>query len=231
MTQLSRNKALNILDELFNTYGLGEYLVSYSEPDAVIEEWDQLDKAEDELDLWFSSGATRLVIGGFGDYVLKLQTVWGTENLDYNKLELRNYESAQKAGFGSCFAHMEKLCDYTFCLIDETYSLPIYCMEDCNCDSCEIFENAEDYDYSTYCVRNSVPKSAESRLSWRKEHKDSEVVLLNWALNENWHFDEEQVKSFKELLDSSHIDDLHSGNWGWTWADDLVLTDYAGYFG
>ena len=221
-----RERFHNLLDTLCNRYGLGEYVDGRC-PEDLDCEWEGYNDAADHLGIWTSSGATKFVIGDDNcDYIIKFCP--NGSDYDYCAREVEVYEEAVRAGYADKFAWCDYLFDYNF---NESFSLPVYVMEWCQCSYDMIDDEMDDWHYTQYCSSHNLNKgddAFEKYCSEGRNDKDYQERMMEWAFSVwglNYHGEDYAICNFMKKM---FINDIHAGNWGWC-DNKLVLVDYSGY--
>jgi hypothetical protein len=232
ITKEVRDRFIGLLDELTKNYGLGDIVVYHSDAEDALDNWGAKNRAEDDLSVWFGSGATRLVIGDDRcDWVLKIGM--DTSEMDYGAREVAAYEDAVRAGIAKCFAQTELLCNYTFVDgVGGTCTTPVYIMECCSCGYDMISDDSCNYHFTSFCEENGLDQQdADSWDEFYNVHDDCQYAdsegMMEYALSV-MQLTEEEKNIFFNVLTAHYVNDLHAGNWGYR-GDMLVLIDYAGY--
>ena len=216
-----------LLDNLCDKYGLGEY-VDGRHPEDIDCEWEGYSDAADHYGIWTGSGATKFVIGDDNfDYVIKICPQ--PEYFDYCAREVEVYEEAVRAGYADKFAWCAKLFDYDF---NESFNLPVYVMEWCQCSYDMIDDEMDDWHYTKYCSSHHTEKNddvlEEYLNSDERCSKDCGQRMMEWAFSV-WGLDyDSEDYAFCRFMQKMYINDIHAGNWGWC-NNKLVLVDYSGY--
>lgn len=212
-----------MLDILCEVYGLNMALTEYNNASGVRYNWELLDDAAEDHGLWFSSGATRLIIGDDDrDFIIKFQPYEDNRGHDYCKFEYDTYKAAVAVGLDDYFCPIEFLFDYHF----GDRVCGIYVMPYCSCDAEGIEDDSYDYQYRTFCSDNGYDVDDEDARDEFCYDYDSDGCLIELALD-IWgrHSDYDALCDF---LRNWGCNDLHTGNWGYL-ENKLVLVDYAGY--
>lgn len=182
--------------------------------------WDRLnwrgwvDNNEDKFEgTSFRCGATKICVidDRLGDWVLKAGFDRSTSryykerenDADYCELEAENYEKARAQGLERYFAQ-------TF-LFKEVDGVKFYWQEKVTVDEEEICRLSgcvsEDDNGEEYIDTDEFDDMCD----------DKRVEML---------FNDKQLEEF---IEENGINDLHSGNWGWTKDGRIVALDYSGF--
>ena len=229
-----RERFGNLLDALCHEHGLGECINGGCPEDV---DWNWCDSgyqgAADHYGIWTGTGATKYVIGTDDcDYIIKFCPC--ADDYDYCAREVEVYEEAVRAGHADKFAWCAKLFDYDF---NESFNLPVYVMEWCQCDYNMISDEMDDYHYTKFCSVTGYKKgefdSYDKYTSDYKYERDLDEKMMEWAysvwgLDYNAPVAPEAGMTIAQFMRKMYINDLHAGNWGWC-NNRLVLTDYSGY--
>ena len=216
-----------LLDNLCDKYGLGEY-VDGRHPEDIDCEWEGYNDAADHYGIWTGSGATKFVIGDDNfDYVIKICPQ--PEYFDYCAREVEVYEEAVRAGYADRFAWCAKLFDYDF---NDSFNLPVYVMEWCQCSYDMIDDEMDDWHYTRYCSSHNLNKdddAFEKYCSEGRNDRDYQERMMEWVYSV-WGMDYSNTDdyAFCVFMRKMFINDIHAGNWGWL-NNKLVLVDYSGY--
>ena len=175
----------------------------------------------DVPELWFATGATRLVIGmnDYPDYVAKIALTEDDEKYCIHEVEL--YRAAVEAGLEEHFAWCEEIDDYG------THS--VYAMEYLDCDYEAMDSESYQWGYERYCAEENLnsededSKEAFEDYFWSSGSCDS--LVLDWFEDKLTEF---VAAKFDRFIYDHDIKDIHPGNCGRR-NGQLVLCDYAGY--
>ena len=222
-----RERFHNLLDILCDKYGLGNYVDGRC-PEDIDCEWEGYNDAAEHYGIWTGSGATKFVIGDDNcDYIIKFCPY--DADFDYCAREVEVYEEAVRAGYADKFAWCAKLFDYDF---NESFNLPVYVMEWCQCSYDMIDDEMDDWHYTQYCSSHNLNKgddAFEKYCSEGRNDKDYQERMMEWAYSV-WGMDYSNTDdyAFCVFMRKMYINDIHAGNWGWC-DNKLVLVDYSGY--
>ena len=226
--ELLRNRFKSLLNDLCEDYHLGEYIDGRCSEDLDCE-WEGYNDAADHLGIWTASGATKFVIGDDNcDYIIKFCP--DGCDYDYCAREVEVYEEAVRAGYADKFAWCAHLFDYDF---NESFCLPVYVMEWCQCGYNMIDDEMDDYHFTKYCASHNIDKEADGAYdeysSKARYGGDYDEKMMEWAFSV-WGLDYHNPEhyAFCNFMKEMFINDIHAGNWGWC-NNKLVLTDYSGY--
>ena len=224
-----RERFGNLLDALCDDFGLGRY-IDGSCPEDIECEWEGYNDAADHYGIWTGSGCTKLVIGDDNcDYIIKFCPFHS--DFDYCAREVEVYEEATRAGYADKFAWCAKLFDYDF---NESFCLPVYVMEWCQCSYDMIDDEMDDWHYTKYCSSHGITKGEDDAYERYCDSRNDNSVefderMMEWAYSV-WGLDYHNPEhyGFCRFMRDMSINDIHSGNWGWC-NNHLVLVDYSGY--
>ena len=225
--EVLRERFGNLLDALCNDFGLGRY-IDGSCPEDIECEWEGYSDAADHYGIWTGSGATKLVIGDDNcDYIIKFCPFHS--DFDYCAREAEVYEEAVRAGHADKFAWCAKLFDYDF---NESFCLPVYVMEWCQCSYDMIDDEMEDWHYTRFCSSTGITKGDDDAYEKYCDSRDNcdetySERMLEWAFD-CWGGEYSSSSDFVVFMRNMFINDIHAGNWGWC-NNRLVLVDYSGY--
>ena len=167
-----------------------------------------------------ASGASRLVLWDMccQDYVVKLGLC--EEDNRYCEREVELYNAAVEAGVEDSFAWCAYVGDYR--------GVPVYAMEFLVCDSDDVYDRSDAWDYENYCWENDLDKDdEESRESYSHDRGYDSSIILDWVESL---FPKEYAARFDRFIYEHDIDDIHSANVGYR-GTQVVLCDYAGWEG
>ena len=216
-----------LLDNLCDRYGLGGYIDGRC-PEDIDCEWEGYNDAAEHYGIWTGSGATKFVIGDDNyDCIIKFCPYDG--GFDYCAREAEIYEEAVRAGYADKFAWCTKLFDYDF---NESFNLPVYVMEWCQCSYDMIDDEMDDWHYTKYCSDRGMVKdddAFEKYCTEGRNDKDYQERMMEWVYSV-WGLDYNNPEhyDFCNFMRKMFINDIHAGNWGWH-DNKLVLVDYSGY--
>ena len=222
-----RERFGNLLDALCKDFGFGD-CIDGSCPEDIDCSWEGYNDAAEHLGIWTGSGCTKLVIGDDNcDYVIKFCTEG--HDYDYCAREVEIYNEAVRAGYADKFAWCAKLFDYDF---NESFSLPVYVMEWCQCSYDMIDDEMDDWHYTKYCSSRHTEKNDDMFEKYLNSdercHRDYGERMMEWAFSV-WGLDyNSEDYAFCRFMQKMYINDIHAGNWGWC-NNRLVLVDYSGY--
>ena len=179
--------------------------------------------------VFLNCGETKAVIyDNDFPYVLKIP-FFTTRTVDKNycDFEVDFYAMAEEAGLEDCFAW----CDFLFFF----HNCPIYIMEWADCSEDEIEDSSYDACFRWACAQEGVSEEKDpeeydrfrDRFSDTFYNMDCDDRMID-LLDEVWGF--EKARAFNDFCYDHHINDRHSGNWGYV-DGRLVIIDYSGYFG
>ena len=175
----------------------------------------------DVPELWFATGATRLVIGmnDYPDYVAKIALT--EEDEKYNIHEVELYQAAEREGLGEHFGWCAEIYDYG--------ARSVYAMEYLECDYDQIDSESYQWGYENYCYEQDLDVNTEDSREayedyfWKSGTCDN--LVLDW-------FEDKLLKpmiaKFDRFVYEHNIDDIHASNVGYR-GNILVICDYAGY--
>ena len=224
-----RDRFKRLLDTLCNEYNLGEYIDGRCSEDLDCE-WQGYNDAAAHLGIWTGSGSTKFVIGDDNcDYIIKFSP--NEFDFDYCAREAEVYEEAVRAGYADKFAWCAKLFDYDF---NESFNLPVYVMEWCQCSYDMIDDEMDDWHFTKYCSSHNIDKKSDNAFEDYIDSKNSDDYnyserMMEWAYSV-WGLDYHNGDdyAFCNFMKKMYINDIHAGNWGWC-NNHLVLVDYSGY--
>lgn len=175
----------------------------------------------DVPELWFATGATRLVIGmnDYPDYVAKIALTEDDEKYNIHEVEL--YQAAVEAGLETHFGWCAEIYDYG--------CRSVYAMEYLDCNYEEMDSESYEWGYKRYCAEEELDSEDEDNREafndYYWNHMSTDNLVLDW-------FEDKLVKpvaaKFDRFVYEYNIDDIHSANVGRR-GNVLVLCDYAGY--
>lgn len=175
----------------------------------------------DVPELWFATGATRLVVGmnDYPDYVAKIALT--EEDEKYNVHEVELYQAAEREGLGEHFGWCAEIYDYG--------ARSVYAMEYLDCDYDQIDCESYQWGYENYCYEQDLDVNTEDSREayedyfWKSGTYDN--LVLDW-------FEDKLLKpivaKFDRFVYEHDINDIHASNVGYR-GNTLVLCDYAGY--
>lgn len=175
----------------------------------------------DVPELWFATGATRLVVGmnDYPDYVAKIALT--EEDEKYNIHEVELYQAAEREGLGEHFGWCAEIYDYG--------CRSVYAMEYLDCDYDQIDSESYQWGYENYCYEQDLDVNTEDSREayedyfWKSSTCDN--LVLDW-------FEDKLLKpmvaKFNRFIYEHNISDIHSANVGYR-GNTLVICDYAGY--
>lgn len=178
-------------------------------------------KSLDVPELWFATGATRLVVGmnDYPDYVAKIAL--SEEDEKYNIHEVELYQAAEREGLGEHFGWCAEIYDYG--------TRSVYAMEYLECDCDQIDSESYQWGYENYCYEQDLDVNTEDSREayedyfWKSGTCDN--LVLDW-------FEDKLLKpmvaKFNRFVHEHDIDDIHASNVGYR-GNILVICDYAGY--
>lgn len=184
-----------------------------------------LNEIEDEFGIEVSRGETKLVIfsSALNGWVLKIPCLsycLGAE-VDFCKIEVDNYEKAKKA-------HLERFFVPTY-FIGKFYDIPVYAQEKVECEECVVSESfyewaernidKDDYDDEEMFYDAVFSRSTNMCLS--------EVLTALYETEDS--VSSEEIDELFRFCLRNEINDLHSGNWGYTKTHFPVCVDYSGF--
>ena len=175
----------------------------------------------DVPELWFATGATRLVIGmnDYPDYVAKIALT--EEDEKYNIHEVELYQAAEREGLGEHFGWCAEIYDYG--------ARSVYAMEYLDCNYEEMDSESYEWGYERYCAEENLDSAnADSQEAFENYFWSSgscNSLVLDW-------FEDKLTglvaAKFDRFVCDHDIKDIHPGNCGRR-NGQLVLCDYAGY--
>ena len=222
-----RERFGHLLDALCKDYKLGDY-IDGSCPEDIECNWEGYEDAASCYGIWTGSGCTKLVIGDDNcDYIIKFCPQGYA--YDYCAREVEIYNEAIRAGYADKFAWCAKLFDYEF---NESFCLPVYVMEWCQCSYDMIDDEMDDWHYTKYCSSTGISKGDDDAYEKYCDSRDNCDVtyserMLEWAFD-CWGGEYSSSSDFVIFMRNMFINDIHAGNWGWC-NNRLVLVDYSGY--
>ena len=184
-----------------------------------------LNEIEDEFGIEVSRGETKLVIfsPALNGWVLKIPCLsycLGAE-VDFCKIEVDNYEKAKKA-------HLERFFVPAY-FIGKFYDIPVYAQEKVECEECVVSESfyewaernidKDDYDDEEMFYDAVFSRSTNMCLS--------EVLTALYETEDS--VSGEEIDELFRFCLRNEINDLHSGNWGYTKTHFPVCVDYSGF--
>lgn len=184
-----------------------------------------LNEIEDKFGIEVSRGETKLVVfsPALNGWVLKIPCLsyyLGAE-VDFCKIEVLNYEKAEKA-------HLEKFFAPTY-FVGEFFGIPVYAQKKVECEECTVSEsfyewaerNTDKNDYDDEEVFYDVVYSRSTNM------RLSEILTALYETEEN--VSGEEIDELFRFCLRNEINDLHSGNWGYTEERFPVCVDYSGF--
>ena len=175
----------------------------------------------DVPELWFATGATRLVVGmnDYPDYVAKIAL--NEEDEKYNIHEVELYQAAEREGLGEHFGWCAEIYDYG--------CRSVYAMEYLDCNYEEMDSESYQWGYERYCAEENLDSEDEDNKEAFNDYYWScgscDDMILDW-------FEDKLVRpvaaKFDRFVYDHDISDLHAANIGKR-GNQLVLCDYAGY--
>ena len=184
-----------------------------------------LNEIEDEFGIEVSRGETKLVIfsSALNGWVLKIPCLsyyLGAE-VDFCKIEVLNYEKAEEA-------HLERFFAPTY-FVGEFYGIPIYAQKKVECEECTVSEsfyewaerNTDKDDYEDEEVFYDVVYSRSTNMCL------SEILTALYETEDS--VSGEEIDELFRFCLRNEINDLHSGNWGYTKNHFPVCVDYSGF--
>ena len=135
---------------------------------------------------------------------------------NYCRVEYNNYRAAVGSGFGWNFAEM-----YSCGKID---GIEVYLQERVRID--ENWFESSIYNYLSSWRPKSEYSNSSKRYDMIEDDRENMDVedFVNAILGEG-------NDDLVEFLESHEVNDLHSGNWGFTHDGRIVMIDYSGFFG
>lgn len=182
-----------------------------------------------EQELYLDKGETKgCIFWNESDWVIKvsfdrstnLEMVNDGRDFDFCYRELKNYRKACDAGLGQYFAAM-----YQIGAID---GVEIYLQErtEANDEKFEdiFFSYAEENYYSDEETFKDEDERRSLAWSYSEDMDDDERVRAIYR-----DVDGEEVEKLINFIINNEINDLHCGNWGYTYSGKAVVFDYSGY--
>lgn len=213
----------DLIETLLNETEFGTVLDFYRGEMEYRDSW--LNEIEDEFGIEVSRGETKLVVfsPALNDWVLKIPCLsyyLGAE-VDFCKIEVLNYEKAEKA-------HLEKFFVPTR-FVGEFFGIPVYAQKKVECEECTVSEsfyewaerNTDKNDYDDEEVFYDVVYSRSMNMCL------SEILTALYETEEN--VSGEEIDELFRFCLRNEINDLHSGNWGYTEERFPVCVDYSGF--
>lgn len=221
--EILRNHFKGILNDLCENYMFADAFADHETPGGVRYDCDMLDQAAEDRGYWFSSGATRMIIGDDDkEFIIKFQPYEDSRGHDYCNLELLAYKAAVQAGYDELFCPIEYLFDYHF----GDRVCGIYVMPYCHCCEDTLENESYKYQYERFCSDNGYDEDDEDSRDEFDYDYDTDCSFIELALHD-WGR-ESEGEAFCDFLRDCGCNDLHAGNWGY-FENKIVLVDYAGY--
>lgn len=212
-----------LIETLMNETEYGNLLKFYESKIVYKDSW--LNEIEDKFGIEVSRGETKLVVfsPALNGWVLKIPCLFyylGAE-VDFCKIEVGNYEKAKEA-------HLERFFVPTY-FVGKFYGVPVYAQKKVECEECVVSES-----FYEWAERNT------DKDDYDDEEKFYDAVFsrsTNMCLSEvlTALYGTEDSVSSKEIDElfrfclRNEINDLHSGNWGYTKTHFPVCVDYSGF--
>ncbi len=184
-----------------------------------------LNEIEDKFGIEVSRGETKLVVfsPALNGWVLKIPCLsyyLGAE-VDFCKIEVLNYEKAEKA-------HLERFFAPTY-FVGEFFGIPVYTQKKVECEECTVSEsfyewaerNTDKDDYDDEEVFYDVVYSRSTNMCL------SEILTALYETEES--VSGEEIDELFRFCLRNEINDLHSGNWGYTKDRFPVCVDFSGF--
>lgn len=221
----------NMLDRLVNEYNFAKFVVHSCYADDFRYEWNECDKAADEIGFWVSSGATRVVFGLDRDSEIVIKIQLDTDTVDYSKREAEVYAEAKEEGLEEFFAESVPLFKYHFEDGGMSKDITIYAMERIECGYDDISDDSYNYHYAEFCREHDLdPADDESRDAYyddRNYDEADEEGMVVYAVS-TWGGKWGDYAELFKFMREHYINDMHAGNWGYR-GGKLVMCDYGGF--
>lgn len=215
-----QTRALQVIHSLMDE-GMGEALFKKDEYNmSCIWGWVKSSQTVKEMGLYLSSGCSKIAILDEGNprWVIKFD-LFDRNKSEYCKLELRNYNRAREKKIEEYFAATYYL--------DAVNAFDFILQERVNMNSDAVEETFIDYVSSGYNVEDFDSEDEYNDAIYNMEEdmtdEDRVYAMLD---DERYNVD---IGAIINFIEENDINDLHSGNWGYTKDYHCVMVDFSGY--